>query len=391
MRPMTGMNLLSGIRIVDMTTVIFGPYATATLAGMGADVVKIEPPGGDEVRRVGRPVRTRGMGPCHMTINRGKRSVVWDLKSAAGQEALRRLLGTADVFIHNLRPDAIMRLDLDYARIRALRKDILYVHCTGFGSDGPYAGQAAYDDVIQAAAGIASLLPRTDGRPEPRFLPTALADKVSGLHAVYAVLGALFHRERTGAGQRIEVPMFEAVAHFMLVEHLYGATFRPPNAPPGYPRQLDPLRQPMRTSDGYITVAPYTDARWQHFFECTGHAGFLPENGLTTARRRDAGNDLMHAKMAAILATRSTAYWLEFLRREDIPAFAITDLADVIDDPHLRAVGFFGEEDHPTEGPYRYPKLPVRFGCGLPDTLRPAPLLGEHSDEVLDQLGLGAP
>lgn len=385
---MTEPHILEGVRVVDMTTVIFGPYATNTLAQLGADIVKIEPSSGDEVRRVGRPVHTRGMGPAHLALNRGKRSVVWDLKSDRGREALRRLLATADVFIHNLRPEAVSRLGLDYEAVKAIRPEVVYVHCTGFGSDGPYAGLPAYDDIIQAASGITSLLPRADGRPEPRFLPTALADKVSSLHAIYAILAALYHRERTGNGQAIEVPMFEAVTHFMLVEHLYGATFRPPNAPAGYPRQLDPMRQPMRTEDSYITVAPYTDARWVRFFQATGNSGFLTENDLTTARKRDDGRDLMHAKMAQILKTRPTRDWLDFLRSIDIPAFAIADLDDVLADPHLNATGFFRDAVHPTEGAYRHTVMPVRFGTPLPADVRPAPLLGEHSDQLLADLGL---
>lgn len=377
--------ILQGIRIVDMTSVIFGPYCTATLAEMGAEVVKIEPSNGDEVRRVGRPVVTRGMGPCHMTLNRGKRSVVWNLKSERGQAAIRKLIARSDVFIHNLRLDAIERLGLGYEAVKALRSDIVYVHCSGFGSDGPYSDKAAYDDIIQAASGAASLLPRADGNPAPRYLPMAIADKVSGLHAVHAVLGALFHRERSGQGQKVEVPMFESFTHFLLQDHLYGRAFVPPNDPPGYPRQLDPQRQPMRTFDGYIAVAPYTDERWVRFFEVTGQAQFLRENGFDSAKARFNALPKMQEKMAELLLTRSTQAWLDLLSQHDIPATRVNSLEQVFDDTHLNAVGFFRTRQHPTEGDYLELKPPVRFSVGEAE-LRPAPLLGEHSEMVSKEL-----
>lgn len=375
-------SILEGMRVVDMTSVIFGPYSTATLAAMGADVVKIEPPGGDEVRRVGRPVATRGMGPAHLTLNQGKRSVDWDLKSQDGRERLTALLETADVFIHNLRIEAAERIGLGYAQVAALKPDIVYVHCTGFGLEGPYAGKSAYDDIIQAASGVASLLPRADGNPAPRFLPMALADKVSGLHAIYAVLGALLHRERTGEGQQVEVPMFECFTHFVLQEHMYGRTFVPPNDPAGYPRQLDPDRQPMRTADGFMVVAPYTDERWVRFFEVTGLSGFLAENGLTSVRARFAGLATMQRKMAQVLLGRTTMEWIDLFERHDIPAARINDLEDVFTDPHLEEVGFFRHRTHPTEGDYLQMRQPVKFSRAPEAPVRHAPHLGEHSDDA---------
>ncbi|WP_421793721.1 CaiB/BaiF CoA transferase family protein [Hydrocarboniphaga effusa] len=381
--------ILQGIRIVDMTSVIFGPYCTATLAEMGAQVVKIEPSNGDEVRRVGRPVVNRGMGPCHMTLNRGKRSVVWNLKSERGQAAIRKLIARSDVFIHNLRLDAIERIGLGYEAVKALRRDIVYVHCSGFGSDGPYADRAAYDDIIQAASGAASLLPRADGNAAPRYLPMALADKVSGLHAVHAVLGALFHRERSGQGQKVEVPMFESFTHFLLQEHLYGRAFVPPNDPPGYPRQLDSQRQPMRTLDGYIAIAPYTDERWVRFFEVTGQSQFLHENGFDSAKARFNALPKMQEKMAELLPAQTTQDWLDLMSRHDIPATRVNSLEQVFDDPHLNAVGFFRTRHHPTEGDYLELKPPVRFAGAGEATVSPAPLLGEHSETVGKELDEG--
>ncbi|WP_281175136.1 CaiB/BaiF CoA transferase family protein [Paraburkholderia nodosa] len=374
--------ILSGIRILDMTSVIFGPYCTATLAELGAEVIKLEPPGGDEIRRLGRPAHSRGMGPAHMTLNRGKRSVVWDLKTPRGKTALCRLLRRCDVFIHNLRGDAIERLGLGYDAARAIRADLVYVHCTGFGEGGPRAGKPAYDDIVQAASGAASLLPRADGDAAPRYLPMALADKVAGLHAVYAVLGALLHRERTGAGQAVEVPMFESFTHFLLQEHLYGRAFVPPNAPAGYPRQLDASRQPMRCRDGYLSVAPYTDERWVRFFEVTGHAAFLRREGLRTARERFRALDRMQTEMARILATRTVREWLALFDTFDIPAAPAVDLDSVFDDAHLNAVGFFRRRTHRTEGDYLEMRLPVRFHGAQAVETTGAPLLGEHSDDV---------
>nr|WP_201764710.1 CoA transferase [Halomonas titanicae] len=380
--------MLEGIRIVDMTSVIFGPYCTATLASMGADVIKIEPARGDEVRRVGKPAATRGMGPCHMTVNSGKRSVTWDLKTPEGQAELRCLLKQSDVFIHNLRTDAIERLGLGYEAVKRLRDDIIYVHCSGFGTEGPYAGRAAYDDIIQAASGAASLLPRTDDNPAPRFLPMAMADKVSGLHGVYAVLAALFHRQRTGAGQHVEVPMFESFTHFLLQEHMYGRTFLPPNETAGYPRQLDPHRQPMQTADGYIAVAPYTDERWVRFFEVTGYADFLTDNRLNSARSRFQHLDRMQIKMRELMLTRTTDDWLMLMASHDIPANRVSDLDEVFQDPHLQAVGFFRKRTHPSEGGYLEMRPPVRFSAGDSADMRPSPLLGEHNDEIVETLGV---
>ncbi|OYD72324.1 UNVERIFIED_ORG: crotonobetainyl-CoA:carnitine CoA-transferase CaiB-like acyl-CoA transferase [Burkholderia sp. CF145] len=386
---MAALSILEGVRILDMTSVIFGPYCTATLAEMGADVIKIEPLAGDEIRRVGRPANTRGMGPAHITLNRGKRSVVWDLKTPRGKASLLRLLRRCDVFIHNLRRDAIERLGLGYEAACSLNPRLVYVHCTGFGEGGPYAGKPAYDDIIQAASGAASLLPRTDGNPSPRFLPMAMADKVAGLHATYAVLGALLHRERTGQGQAVEVPMFESFTHFLLQEHIYGRAFVPPTDPAGYPRQLDPLRQPLKCLDGYISIAPYTDERWVRFFEVTGHADFLKRENLCSARERFRALDRMSAEMARIVADKPLSYWLMLFAESDIPASEVKDLDAVFADPHLTSVGFFERRTHPSEGDYLQMRLPVRFHGSPSAKVRAAPHLGEHSEEIEDCLREG--
>ncbi len=387
-RPTRPQSPMAGLRVVDLSTVVFGPYCTQTLADLGADVIKVEPPEGDHVRVIGTPAHTVGMGPVFLRLNRGKRSVVWDMKTDTGREALRRLIASADVLVHNIRPEAAERLGLGYAAVRALRSDIIVVHCTGFGLEGPYAGKQAYDDVIQAATGAAALLPQVDGNARPRYLPMLFADKVSGLHAVYAVLAALVHRLRTGEGQFVEVPMFETMVSFNTAEHLCNATFVPPTGPWGYARQLDPTRQPMATADGWISVAPYIDDRWLRFFHGVGRSELLERASLADKPLRRQNMSEMYLLMAQILPTRSTADWLAFFAQHEIPAMSVNTIGDLPADPHLQAVGMFQQREHPTEGSYLDVRQPVRFGgCQLPEPAH-APNLGQHSDELLKELGL---
>ncbi|NHV25913.1 CoA transferase [Burkholderia sp. D-99] len=383
-------SLLSGLRVVDMTTVIFGPYCTQILADLGADVIKIEPDAiGDASRNIGKSAKTPYMGPLHIRLNRGKRSVVWDLKSSEGRDALERLLATSDILIHNIRPDAVERARLGYETVRALRPDIIYVHCTGFDTRGPSSGLPAYDDIIQASSGAASLLPRVDGNPAPRFLPMAFADKVSGLHAAYATMAAVIHRLRTGEGQLVEVPMLEAIASFNLLEHLYERTFDPPLGPTGYARQLDPTRQPMRTKDGYIVIAPYQDGRWLRFLELAGLSQVTQEPGLTTLMERRANADRLYRYMAQVLPEKTTDEWLALLAENNIPASRVNTIDDLLDDPQLNASGLFTQREHPTEGRYTEVGQPVRFSAAEKAVPRHAPTLGEHTQELNRELGLG--
>ena len=380
--------LLTDIRIADMTTVIFGPYCTQTLADMGADVIKLEPSKGDEFRNVGKPANNRGMGPCHLTMNRGKRSVVWDMKSEAGQAAVRKLISSSDVFIHNIRPDAVARLGLTFEEVKAIKPDIVYVHCLGFGTDGPYAGRPAYDDLIQALSGSTSLLPRVDGNEAPRFLPTAFADKVSGLHAARATLAALLHRDRTSEAVHVEVPMFECVTSFIFEEHFYEAAFDPPVGPHCYQRQIDPSRQPVRTKDGWIAIAPYIDARWIKLFDVIGAPEELQDERINDYRGRFYNHDYMMSRVQAHFVNFTTSQLLAMLGEADIPCAPANDITKVQDDPHLKAVNFFQRREHPSEGGYWEVQPPVKFN-GVPvQDIRPAPRLGEHSDEVLAELGL---
>ena len=377
---MTGM--LEDIRVIDLTTVVFGPYATQMLADMGADVIKVEPPEGDQMRQAGRPKQVRGMGPVHMTLNRGKRSIALDLRQPADADVMRGLLADADVFIHNVRGAGIARLGFDYESVRAIRPDIIYVHCVGFGSDGPYAGLQAYDDVIQAATGTATLLPRVDGNPRARYLPSLIADKVAGLHGAYGVLAALIHKMRTGKGQKIEIPMFEVFANFMLLEHLSGLSFDPPNAPVGYFRQLDPDRQPFPTSDGFISIVAYTDDAWARIFVLLGAPETLEEERFATPKSRAANQALLYREMARLTPGFVTADLVEKCHAAQIPAQAVRDLADIMDDPHLQATGFFQRFEHPSEGALYGMSHPVRFADPLDAARRPAPRIGEQSDEL---------
>lgn len=385
--PMRAGAMLEGIRIADMSTVIFGPYATQILADMGADVIKIEPPAGDTARNIGKPAKTRGMGALHLTINRGKRSVDWDVRSEAGRAAVRRLIETSDVFIHNVRLDGVKRLGLDYEAVRAIKPDIVYVHCTGFGQAGPYAPFAAYDDVIQASSGIASLLPRVTDNPAPRYLPMAIADKVSGLTAAYAVLGAIVHKLRTGEGQHVEVPMLESVAAFNLLEHMSGRTTEPRTGPMGYARQVDKERQPFPTRDGHISIAPYVDGNWIKLFEACGHGEILQDPALADPVSRFKNGSLLNERLRAITPERTTAEWLALCAGISVAAMRVNDLEELIDDPHLKAVDFLRLKQHPTEGGYYEVRPPVTFSARPDPELSPAPLLGEHSEAMLGELG----
>lgn len=386
---MTALPMLQGLRIADMTSVIFGPYATQVLADLGADVVKIEQTGtGDTIRIIGHPPHTPGMSPLHLRLNRGKRSVDWDMRSEAGRAAMRRLIESSDVFIHNVRGDAIERLGWGYETVRALRPDIVYVHCTGFDQRGPYADLQAYDDIIQAASGMASLLPKVDGDPQPRYFPMTVADKVSGLHAAYAVLAAIVHKLRTGEGQFVEVPMFEAVTSFNLIEHLFDSTFVPPTGPALYNRQLDPSRRPLRTRDGWIAIAPYLDDRWVRLFEAVGRADVLQEPRFADMLMRRQNMGQMYDVMATLTPQKATDEWLALMRQINVPAMRVNEVEDLVDDPQVRAAGLLQQREHPTEGGYLEVAAPVRFSAWNPEPPSPAPTLGQHSAEVASELGV---
>lgn len=380
-----GLTLLQGVKVVDLTTVVFGPYATQILAQLGADVIKIEAPGaGDSFRWSGKAAKTPGMSPGFIALNQGKQSVALDLKQAEDAARAKALIADADVFVLNVRGKAAERLGLDYESVRAINPAVIYVHCVGFGQDGPYADLQAYDDVIQAAAGAASLLPRVDGDPRARYFPSLIADKVAGLNAAYAVLAAVIHKLRTGEGQRVEVPMFEAFANFMLLEHLGGLTFEPPVGPVGYARQIDPDRQPFPTSDGYISIVAYSDDVWPRLFDVLGEPGVIDEARFATRRLRVDNLAFLYREVARLTPRFTKAELTRKCHEAQIPAQPVRDIGDIMADPHLAATDFFARREHPTEGAYYSMAHPVRFGCAPVTAPRPAPLLGENGLEYLD-------
>lgn len=377
--------MLEGIRIADLTSVIFGPYCTGMLAELGADVVKVEPPAGDNLRMLGKPAKTLGMGKLHMTINRGKRSVAWDLKSQEGKENLRQLIRSSDVFIHNIRADAIAKLGFDYESVRSFAPDIVYVHCTSFDSAGPDGNMPAYDDIIQGASGIAGLFTQAEGKAAPAYMPIAIADKVAGLYALQGVLGAIIHKLRFGEGQFVEVPMFESVTAFHLLENFAGAVFPDEPGPIGY-RHTSDARRPCRTADGYICLAPYNRDGWERFFELIGRSEVLQDERLNTPWLRKKNGDLIYDIVEEITPSRTTDEWLDIMREADIAATRFNSLEDLLKDPQLNAVGFFREREHPTEGRFIDLRPAVKFSARSDADLRLPPQLGEHTVEVEAEL-----
>jgi len=377
---------LQGVRVLDLTTVVMGPYATQILADFGADVVKVEPPDGD-VMRYAWPYRNPGMGHIFLNANRNKRSVVLDLKQPAAREACLALAGRADVLVYNIRPQAMARLRLAYEDVRAVNAKVIYVGCFGYSQRGPYAAKAAYDDLIQGAAGIPWLLHR-QGAETPRYAPIIVADRSVGQQVASAVSAALYYREKTGKGQRVDVPMFEHLLQIVLGEHLGGHTFEPQNGEAGYARMLAPDRRPYPTADGYVCALIYNDKQWKAFFEVIGQPEkfFTREYASQEARSRNYGE--AYAFVAAQMKTRTTAEWLAALERADIPVQRMNSLDDIVADPHLAATGYFRSVEHPTEGRLRSMAVPSEWSESAPDYRRHAPRLGEHTREALREAGL---
>ncbi len=363
-----------------------GPFATQILADLGADVVKVEPPEGDVLRNIA-PMRHPGMGHIFLHHNRNKRSIVLDLKQPAGREALLRLARTADVLIYNVRPQAMRRLHLAYQDVSAVNPRIIYVGAYGYSEGGRYAGQPAYDDLIQGMAAL-PWMTFAAGADRPRYVPTAISDRITGLAAVNAVSAALYSRERTGKGQAVEVPMFETLAHMVLGDHMGGRTFEPPISPARYERMLAPHRVPYATKDGYVCVLIYNDKHWRKFFSLIGREELFesdPRFSSQEARSRNIAE--VYAFVAEHMATRTSAEWLRLLKEADIPATPLNSVDDLIDDPHLAETGFFPMMEHPTEGRLRMMAAPGAWSRSPPEKLRPAPRLGEHSREILREAG----
>ena len=379
---------LAGVRVLDLTSVIAGPYATQIIADLGADVIKVETKEGDLMRSSGVFSRNRDMAALYLGINRNKRSIAVDLKSPRALPLMHKLIASSDVLVTNVRPQGMTRLQLDYEAVRKVKPDIIYVHLVGFGAGGAYAGRQAFDDLVQAASGVADLLPRTEGSGPPRFLPSLLADKATGLHAVYGLLAALYHHERTGEGQFVEVPMLESVVSFALVEHLYGHTHVPPTGQFGYTRVLTPHRRPFKTKDSYIAIMPYTDQQWPRFFELAGRADLWEQwRGMTREDRAQRIAEL-YALIGQLTQERTTAEWMELLDAHDIPCMRVNTLDDLPQDPHLKSSGFFEEHDHPTEGRYVSLQHPVKFSKSQTPLRMHPPRLGADAVDVLSEVGV---
>jgi crotonobetainyl-CoA:carnitine CoA-transferase CaiB-like acyl-CoA transferase len=376
---------LEGVRIVDLTSVVVGPLATQILADHGADVIKVESKTGDLVRVMNGASVTPGMGAKFLHLNRNKRSIVLDLKHPAGHDALRKLIARADVMIWNIRPPSMARMGLSYADVRAVNPRIIYCGMFGFGQDGRYRDKPAYDTIIQGSGGMAALHHRAIG--EPRYVPMVVADKMVGLIAVQMIVMALYQRTRTGDGCAIEIPMFENLVKFVLEEHLYLKTFEPPLGPTGDPRLLDPINKPIPTRDGWICISANTNEQAFAFFDAIGRPELKSDPRFSSVEARFANvSDYFKIRMAA-LKTKTTSEWLEILDRNDVPAMPYQTLDSVLDDPHLRDIAFFELKDHPTEGRTRNMRLPNQWSCGVRREWNPAPKLGQHSVEILREVG----
>jgi crotonobetainyl-CoA:carnitine CoA-transferase CaiB-like acyl-CoA transferase len=376
---------LDGIRVLDLTSVVLGPLATQILADYGADVIKIEAPEGDLMRSNGVSVHT-GMSSIYLALNRNKRSVALDLKSDDGAAALRQLIATSDVFVHNMRVAAIERLGFGYEAVARINPRIVYCAATGFGQDGPDRDKPAFDDIIQAACGLASVA--SICREAPDYTASLIADKTTGLVVANAVMAAMLHRERHGVGQYVEVPMLETMTAFVLAEHMGGMTFRPAPAPAGYARLLQGGRKPVKTSDGWLSLLPYTPRHWLAFFKAAGREDIGQTFKLDSRKDLNDNIGLLYRCLGEVIATRSTAEWLALCDDLDIPATRLYALDQLPDHPHLQAVGLFQETNHPTEGAIREIRPTTRFHATPTSIRRPAPILGQHTREVLLEAGL---
>ncbi|MBV9248198.1 MAG: CoA transferase [Acetobacteraceae bacterium] len=376
---------LDGVRVIDLTSQVLGPMATQVLGDTGADVIKIEAPGGDLMRKLG-PCRTQDMGSYFLNINRNKRSVVLDLKREAGRSALRRLIATADVFVHNMRVAAIERLGFGYTDVAAINHQVIYAGATGFRPNTRHADRPAFDDLVQGLSGIASLNQGPDGAP--RYVPTVMADKICGYVLASAIGMALYARAVTGKGQQLHVPMYDTMLAFILIEHLWGATLRAPQWGLGYSRMLSPHRRPYRTKDGYICVIAATDDQWRRLFAAIGRAELIDDERFATLAARAQHIDTVYAVLTEAMTERTTAEWVTLLDKADIPNGPVNTLADILADPYLQETRFFQAVEHHTEGAMTMMAVPVEYERTPASIRRLPPKLGEHTESVLRELGL---
>ncbi|MFD1710712.1 CaiB/BaiF CoA transferase family protein [Ottowia flava] len=380
---------LAGVRVLDLTTVFMGPSCTQLLGDLGADVIKIEAPGGDSTRAIG-PSGELGLGPLFLGLNRNKRSIVIDLKQPEGVQTLLRLAESADVFATNVRPAAMRRLGVGYEQLSARNRRLIYASMVGFSQRGPYAGKAAFDDMIQAATGLAAAVGRGSGG-EPRYLPITIADRSVGLYAFGVISAALYARERTGAGQSIDIPMFETMVPYVLGDHLYGHTFEPEQGDFGYPRLMSPNRKPYRTKDGYVCCLIYTDRHWEIFLRAVGKADLLQSDPrFKDIRSRTQAIDALYQLVEAELSQRTTAEWRALLPESEIPIFPMHTFESLLGDEHLESIDFFQRTDHPVVGKVLETAVPSEWSGTPPVRRHPVPTLGQHTAQVLAESGFSA-
>jgi len=379
---------LAGVRVVDLTTIVVGPICTRTLADYGADVIKVEAPGGDLLRTMAEGSRNPGMSGKFINFNRNKRSVGLDIKQPEGLDALRRLIDKADVFVSNVRPEGLARAGLDYESLARTNPRLIHCSILAFGRGGRYFNRPAYDPVIQSLSGVAGTIARATG--EPRFVPMVMSDHTSGLIAAQAIGFALYRREKTGKGEAIDVPMLENMASFVASEHLGAATFEPPVGPTGDGRLLSPNYRPVPTKDGYVTVRPNTNAQAFAFFDAIGRPELKTDPRFDSAASRTKNAKAYFEVQATCLGHKTTDEWVELFDKLDVPAARYNTIDDLMTDPHLKDVGFFREEEHPSEGKIRRSKLANVFSGGARESESHAPLYGEHTREILKELGYSA-
>lgn len=376
---------LEGVRVVDLTTVVVGPICTRTMADQGADVIKVEAPGGDLLRTMAQGSRHPGMSGKFINFNRNKRSICLDLKQAPGIEAMRRLIAGADVFVSNVRPEGLARAGLDHASLSKDNPRLIHCSILAFGRGGRYFNRPAYDPIVQSLSGVAGTFERAIG--EPRFVPMVMTDHTTGLIAAQCIGFALYRREKTGVGEAIDVPMFENMASFVMSEHLGAATFDPPVGPTGDGRLLSPDYRPLPTKDGYITVGPNTNPQAFAFFDAIGRPELKTDPRFDSAASRTANAAAYFKVRMEGLAQKTTAEWLAIFETLDVPAARYNSIDDLLSDPHLDDVGFFRAEEHPSQGRIRRTRVANTFSGGARSDERHAPVMGEHTADVLAEIG----
>ncbi len=382
-----GAGPLKGVRVIDLTQFVLGPYCTQTLGDLGADVIKVEEPSGDRQRTAGKAPSSKTMGPTFVALNRNKRSLALDLKSEPGRKALRKLLATGDIFIHNMRPEAVARLGFSYAEVAAIKPDIVYVEAVGYDPEGPYAGRQAFDDLIQAASGACGLGAMVEPDATFRPIPSIIADKTCGLFAAIACLAALRHKERTGEGQYVCVPMLETFTGYLMAEHVYGETYQPALGKFGHTTTITPFRRPFKTRDGFLSVLPANREQSARFMELGGLPGAYDSERFLSKQGAEARVAEYYAMMDEAALAFTTAKWMELCAANSIPAMRANRPEEIFDDPQLKQT-LFETRQIAGEGAYRAMKPGLRFAKTPVDIRFDPPQIGRDTAEILAEIGV---